>query len=91
VFEGSENFHRDFISVDHVLGVQYQFVNRDIKENGIWNVGTGTTKSFMDIAKEKADQYGALIEQIPFPKHLEYSYQTYTCADLTKLQQTLGG
>ena len=91
VFEGSEHFRRDFISVDHVLGVQFQFVNQDIDENGIWNVGTGTTRSFMDVAKEKADQYGALIEKIPFPEHLKYSYQTYTCADLTKLQQTLGG
>ena len=91
VFEGSEHFRRDFISVDHVLGVQFQFINRDIDENGICNVGTGTTRSFMDIAQEKAMQYGALIEQIPFPEHLSYSYQTYTCADLTKLQQTLAG
>jgi hypothetical protein len=43
----------------------------------------------MDVAQDQARQYGALIEQIPFPEHLEYSYQTYTCADLTKLQQTL--
>jgi hypothetical protein len=43
----------------------------------------------MDIAQEKANQYGALIERIPFPKHLAYSYQTYTCADLTKLKKTL--
>jgi ADP-L-glycero-D-manno-heptose 6-epimerase len=76
VFEGSDRFRRDFVPVDRVLGVQFQFVNQDIEENGVWNVGTGTTRS--------------LIEQIPFPKHLEYSYQTYTCADLTKLQQTLG-
>jgi ADP-L-glycero-D-manno-heptose 6-epimerase len=89
VFEGSENFHRDFISVDHVLGVQFQFINQDIKESGIWNVGTGKTRSFLDVAQEKAMQYGALIEQIPFPEHLEYSYQKYTCADLTKLQQTI--
>jgi ADP-L-glycero-D-manno-heptose 6-epimerase len=91
VFAGSERFLRDFVPVDQVLGVQFQFINQDIEENGVWNIGTGQTRSFMDIAKEKADQYGALIEQIPFPRHLEYSYQTYTCADLTKLQQTLGG
>ena len=91
VFEGSENFKRDFVPVDQVLGIQFQFVNCDIKENGIWNIGTGKTRSFMDVAKEKANQYGALIERIPFPKHLEHSYQTYTCADLTKLQQTFGG
>jgi ADP-L-glycero-D-manno-heptose 6-epimerase len=91
VFEGSENFRRDFVPVDHVLGIQFQFINCDIEENGVWNIGTGQTRSFMDVAQEKANQYGALIERIPFPEHLAYSYQTYTCADLTKLQQTFGG
>jgi ADP-L-glycero-D-manno-heptose 6-epimerase len=91
VFEGSENFRRDFVLVDHVLGIQFQFINCDIEENGVWNIGTGQTRSFMDVAQEKANQYGALIERIPFPEHLAYSYQTYTCADLTKLQQTFGG
>jgi len=89
VFEGSENFRRDFISVDHVLGVQFQFINQDIDENGIWNIGTGTTRSFKEVAEGIANQYGALIEQIPFPEHLSHSYQTYTCADLTKLKETL--
>ncbi len=89
VFEGSEHFHRDFVPVEQVLAVQYQFIEKNIKESGLWNVGTGQTKSFMDVAKEKANQYGALIEQIPFPQHLEYSYQRYTCADLSKLKSTL--
>ena len=91
VFDGSENFHRDFVPVEQVLNVQFQFVNQDIEENGVWNIGTGRTRSFMDVAQEKANQYGALIERIPFPEHLAYSYQRYTCADLTKLQQTLAG
>jgi len=89
VFEGSENFYRDFVSVDQVLDVQFQFINQDIKENGVWNIGTGKIRSFMDVAKERANQYGALIERIPFPEHLAYSYQKYTCADLTKLKNTL--
>lgn len=89
VFEGSEHFHRDFVPVDLVVGTHFQFIQKDIDENGIWNVGTGTTQSFMDIARNIANQYGALIEQIPFPDHLNYSYQGYTCADLTKLKQTL--
>ncbi len=90
VFEGSENFHRDFVPVERVLDVQFEFIWRDIEENGTWNIGTGQTRSFLDVAQEKANQYGALIERIPFPEHLAYSYQTHTCADLTKLQQTLG-
>jgi ADP-L-glycero-D-manno-heptose 6-epimerase len=89
LFEGSEQFRRDFIPVEQVLGVQYQFVNQDIDDNGIWNVGTGTARSFREIAQDIANQYGALLQEIPFPDHLSYSYQRYTCADLTKLQQTL--
>lgn len=89
VFEGSETFFRDFVPVERVIDVQTAFVWRDIAESGIWNIGTGTTKSFMDVAQGIAQQYGALIERIPFPEHLAYSYQKYTCADLTKLQQTL--
>lgn len=89
IFEGSDHFHRDFVPVDQVLGVQFQFINQDIDENGVWNVGTGTTRSFADVARDIANQYGALIQRIPFPEHLSYSYQRYTCADLTKLQQTI--
>jgi len=88
VFVGSENFKRDFIPVEQVIGTHIKFL--DIDESGIWNVGTGQTKSFMDIALELAEKYKVGISTIPFPKHLEYSYQKYTCADLTKLQQTLG-
>jgi ADP-L-glycero-D-manno-heptose 6-epimerase len=89
VFEGSENFIRDFVPVDQVINTQFQFIQKDIQESGVWNIGTGTTKSFMQVAQEIANQYGALIERIPFPEHLAYSYQKYTCADLTKLQLTL--
>ena len=88
VFVGSENFKRDFIPVKQVIDTHIKFL--DVKESGIWNVGTGRTTSFMDIALEIAEKNRADIATIPFPKHLEYSYQKYTCADLTKLQQTLG-
>jgi ADP-L-glycero-D-manno-heptose 6-epimerase len=71
--------------------VQFEFIYNEIEENGVWNIGTGQTRSFMDVAQEKANQYGALIERIPFPEHLLPSYQRYTCADLTKLQRTLAG
>lgn len=89
IFEGSDHFHRDFVPVEDVLKVQFQFINQDVEENGIWNIGTGRTRSFADVARDIANQYGALIQRIPFPEHLAYSYQRYTCANLTKLQQTI--
>jgi ADP-L-glycero-D-manno-heptose 6-epimerase len=90
VFEGSEGFLRDFVPVERIIDVQTAFVWRDIKENGVWNVGTGTVKSFQDVAQEMSEKYNATIETVPFPTHLAHSYQKYTCADLTKLHQTLG-
>lgn len=87
LFEGSENYFRDFVPVETVIDIHKQFFN--VKESGIWNVGTGKPKSFQEVAEEVAQQYNARIEYIPMPDHLKSQYQAYTCADLTKLNKTL--
>jgi len=84
VFEGSKDFKRDFIHVDDVFDIQMKFL--DIKENGIWNVGSGKPKSFYEVAQ----LYNVSIVEIPMPENLKNSYQSYTCADLTKLNRSLG-
>ena len=58
----------------------------NIKESGIWNVGTGQTMTFRQIA----EQYTSNIVEVPMPDVLKSNYQYYTCADITKLKQTLG-
>lgn len=83
VFENSDSFRRDFIHVDEVIEVHKKFFKID--ESGIFNVGVGYSKSFMDVAKT----FGVPIVEIPMPPHLEQSYQKYTCADLTKLTKTI--
>lgn len=88
IFENSDSYFRDFIHVDMVLDIHERFLY--INESGVWNVGTGKPKSFMKIADEVSRRYGADIEEIPMPKILTDSYQKYTCADLTKLNSTLG-
>lgn len=89
VFEGSENMRRDFVPVRRVVEVHKMFIDGQIDESGIWNIGTGKATSFMDVAKKYANQYGAIIQEIAMPENLKSSYQYYTCADLTKLQITL--
>ena len=85
IFEGSENFKRDFIHVDEVIKVHRKLLI--FLGSGIWNVGTGKTMSFLDVAHLAANEFSAKIETIPMP--ILGGYQMYTCADMTKLNRTL--
>lgn len=87
LFEGSDQFRRDFIHVDEVINVHKKFFN--IKESGIWNVGTGKTMSFEEVAHLASAEIPAKIQYIPMPKELQSAYQKYTQADLTKIKATL--
>lgn len=85
VFEGSENYRRDFIHVDDVIDAHVKFMSLD--NSGVWNVGTGTTQSFLDVALK----YGVPIRTIPMPETLKHSYQEYTCADMTSFKKAING
>lgn len=87
VFENSDQYVRDFVPVSYVVAT----INRTAwhPRSGLWNVGTGVPKSFMDVAQEVAKEYNARIVEIPMPEHIKPQYQKYTCADLTKLNKTL--
>jgi ADP-L-glycero-D-manno-heptose 6-epimerase len=87
VFDNSRNYHRDFIHVSEVVATHIKFL--DITPSGLWNLGTGKTKSFLDVATEIGIKYPSVIEQIPMPAELEFSYQKYTCADRTELDKYL--
>jgi ADP-L-glycero-D-manno-heptose 6-epimerase len=87
VFEGSDNFKRDFVPVESVVDKHQAFFS--VKESGIWNLGTGSAKSFLEVAQEIAEKHGAEYRFIPMPEKLHNSYQKYTCADLTKINSTL--
>ena len=83
VFEGSAGFERDFISVEDVVDIT--IAAKDFPVSGIYNVGTGTTRSFMDVAEIISKYTGAKIVEIPFPSHLVGKYQEFTKSDNTKL------
>jgi ADP-L-glycero-D-manno-heptose 6-epimerase len=78
LFEGSENCLRDFIHVDDVIAKHLDYLQ--LTASVISNVGTGKTKSFLDVATEIADQYLANIQIVEFPEHLKKHYQYYTCS-----------
>ena len=83
VFEGSDRFLRDFVPVSKIVDTHLKFL--DVKESGIWNVGTGQPRSFMAVAEE----FGVPITTIPMPDVLKDSYQKYTCADMTRYNTTV--
>lgn len=87
VFEGSENFKRDFVSVTDIVNTHIKFFN--VQESGVWNIGTGECKSFLQVAEEVSREFPARIETIPMPENLKRHYQAYTKADITKLHKTL--
>lgn len=88
IFEGSENYKRDFICVDDIVKIKIHAATQKI--NGIYNLGTGTAVSFKTVAEKIAKKYNAQIVEIPFPKELEGHYQIFTKADLTKLKASYG-
>lgn len=84
LFENSENYLRDFVPVETVVDTHKKFLS--IPESGIFNVGTGVAKSFLQVAKEVQEKYSADIRYISMPEKLQSQYQTYTCADMTQVQ-----
>ena len=83
VFENSEQYRRDFVPVSQVVSTHIDFFN--VPESGIWNVGTGKTQSFIDVAH----LYTKNLVEIPMPEVLRSNYQEYTCANTEKLAETL--
>jgi ADP-L-glycero-D-manno-heptose 6-epimerase len=75
--------HRDFVHVSQVVDTHQKFFN--VNESGVWNVGTGRTMSFREIAYLYTDN----VVTVPMPSVLKDSYQIYTCANVTKLEHTL--
>ncbi|MBL1140745.1 MAG: ADP-glyceromanno-heptose 6-epimerase [Proteobacteria bacterium] len=91
LFEGSHGYAdgeqlRDFVFVDDVVNVNlWMMEHKDV--TGIFNVGTGKTNSFNDVARQVIDWHkNGAISYIPFPESLKGSYQSFTQANLVKLR-----
>lgn len=78
LFEGSNQFLRDFVCVDDVVNI----VLNNSAPSGIYDIGTANPISFQDVAELVAKKEGSEIEYIPFPDNLKGKYQTYTCANM---------
>lgn len=91
LFEGSHGYAdgeqlRDFVFVDDVTNVNL-WCMKNPEVSGIFNVGTGKSNSFNDIAKAVIDWHGkGDIHYISFPESLKESYQSFTEADIVNLR-----
>jgi ADP-L-glycero-D-manno-heptose 6-epimerase len=91
LFEGCDGYddgeqRRDFIYVGDVVEVNL-WLMQNPQVSGIYNVGTGRSQSFNDVANAVVDWHGSgEIEYIPFPQHLVGRYQSFTEADMSALR-----
>ena len=97
LFEGTDGYEngeqrRDFVYVEDCTNVNLWFM-KNPEKSGIFNVGTGISRSFNDVANEiinwhklnKMNKEGS-ISYIPFTAQLKDAYQSFTQADISKLR-----
>jgi ADP-L-glycero-D-manno-heptose 6-epimerase len=91
LFEGSGGYtdgeqRRDFVYVGDVASVNLWLLDHP-RVSGIFNVGTGASASFNDVARAIIAGLGkGTIRYIPFPPELATSYQSFTEADISALR-----
>ncbi len=106
LFEGNDGYangeqRRDFVSVEDVVKVNLYFLDND-DVSGIFNLGTGRSQTFNDVAAASLNACRALdgksalildemkaqglVEYIAFPDALKGKYQSFTEADITNLR-----
>jgi ADP-L-glycero-D-manno-heptose 6-epimerase len=91
LFTGTDGYadgeqRRDFVFVCDVVRVNLALAEGTTR-NGIFNVGTGQSRSFNDVANTIVERIGAgAIEYVPFPENLAGRYQSFTQADLSALR-----
>ena len=99
---GNGEQSRDFVSVEDVVKVNLFFFDHP-EQSGIFNLGTGRSQPFNDLAAATVNACRAaegkpkqslaelvdagLIRYIPFPDALKGKYQSFTEADISALRQ----
>ena len=80
---------RDFVYVKDVVSVVKFLLNqKEQKASGLYNVGTGKARTFLDLGKATFTALGheAAIDWIEMPETIRHSYQYYTEASMGKLR-----
>ncbi|MFT5820479.1 MAG: ADP-L-glycero-D-manno-heptose 6-epimerase [Crocinitomix sp.] len=77
---------RDFVYVKDVVSV-CTFLMQEKPTSGLYNLGTGTARTFLDLTRATFDAMGVSekISFVPTPEDIRDKYQYFTEADITKL------
>ena len=92
LFSGCDGFgdgeqRRDFVYVADAVKVNLWFMDNKDK-SGIFNLGTGKSQSFNDMANAVISWHKkGTIQYIDFPEHLKGRYQSFTEADISALRK----
>jgi ADP-L-glycero-D-manno-heptose 6-epimerase len=92
LFRGSHGYddgeqRRDFVYVKDTVDIKLWFMKNNL--SGIFNVATGKSRSFNDVANSVINYFNSgHIEYINFPEGLEDQYQAFTEADMSNLRDT---
>ncbi|HIF15045.1 MAG TPA: ADP-glyceromanno-heptose 6-epimerase [Bacteroidetes bacterium] len=87
LFKGSDQIFRDFIYIDDVLQASIKACNP--KQNGTYNVGTGISRSFQDIADILQKELGTDLGTEYFLNPYD-GYQMHTQANISTSKDNLG-
>lgn len=91
LFTGSGGYEdgeqrRDFVHVEDAVAVNLWCLGRP-EVSGIFNLGTGRSQTFNDVATAVIRYHGrGDIQYVPFPAELESRYQSFTEADMSALR-----
>lgn len=80
LFENSENIKRDFVYIKDVI--KANILACFTKRNGVYNVGTGHSRSFLDIVTILQKQFETTLD-IDYFKNPYTAYQMHTEADIS--------
>lgn len=86
IFRNSDQYRRDFVWVEDVAKtVLHMIVNY---KEGVYDLGSGTSVSFEDLADCLIKAIGGEKEYISIPADLKNQYQSNTLADIADLKNT---
>lgn len=85
IYQNADHIKRDWVWVGDVCKLHIDFI-KSVNGSGIWNVGTGLSHSYLDIAEEIAEQEEVPLEFIDSNLAEQYNSK----ANLAFLKSTIG-